>query len=84
MTDVQRIWNYINDRWGGEPEEIEAAVATMYEILGGTPLEADAGETVETLLVLLRDGFGIDDTEELHDILTTAGLNEDHIKQLLN
>ena len=84
MTDVEKIWNYIYDRWGGEPEEIDAAVATMYDIVRNSPLEAEAGESVETLLILLRDGFGIDDIEELHDIFLTAGLKKDQIKQLLN
>lgn len=84
MTDVPKIWNYIYDRWGGEPEAIEAAVATMYEVVSASSCVEEAGETVSTLLVLLRDGFGIYDTEELCDILLTAGLSKDQIQQVLD
>ena len=84
MTDVEKIWKYIYDRWGGEPEQIDAAVATMFEIANATNSEDEAGETVSTMLILLREGFGIDDTEELREILTTARLNKNLIQQLLD
>ena len=84
MSDVEKIWNYIYERWGEESEEIDAAVATMFEIASATNCEDEAGETVSTMLILLREGLGIDDTEELREILTTAGLNKTLIQQLLD
>ena len=56
----------------------------MFEIANATNSEDEAGETVSTMLILLREGFGIDDTEELREILTTARLNKNLIQQLLD